>query len=118
MLRRANQSQGQNPSLHCDIGGKRDSRENGVKGFSHFSKARGFNDDLHQPKAELAEAIKAFRHAQEDLTKLRESGMGEEEIRRLMRSFGFAGVTPDEIIAARTTAEVVRLIEKMIPTSE
>ena len=76
--------------------------------------ARAFNDDVQQSKAELAEAIKAFRHAQEDLHKLREAGTPEKEIRKVMQRFGFTGVTPDEFISAKTTGEVVQLIEKMI----
>ena len=76
--------------------------------------ARVFNDDLHKSQATLAEVVKAFRHAQEDLSKLREEGLAEREIRKVMLSFGFVGVTPDEFIAARTTAEAVRLIERMV----
>ncbi len=76
--------------------------------------ARVFQEDQRQGDGRLAQTIRAFRHAQEDLSELRRSGLTEGEISRVMRSYGVHGVTPEEFISAKTTGEVMRLIEKIV----
>ena len=71
------------------------------------------NNGLRQLKAEEIEAIETFRSVQNDLKKLRELEVAEVEIRRIMVQLGFAGVTRDEFIGAKTTRQMMAVIKKL-----
>jgi hypothetical protein len=68
------------------------------------------NSRLHELKADLARKVKALLLAQKDIRELRAGGVDEAEIRKVMIASGFAGVNPDDLLAAKTVGDLARLL--------
>jgi len=66
-----------------------------------------------QLKADLARGIRNVRRLQADIQKLRVAGVKEAQISQVMIACGFAGVTPTEMMAAKSVEDIARLVIRL-----